>query len=152
MYLNIKKLFCFDLAHDEWNFYGQWLKNKYSSSYCPVSRATVQFLALLSSFSSYCPVSRATVQFLELLSSFLGLLSDFLELLSSFLELLSSLPELLFSFLELLSSFLALLSSGSILGILDSRSRNLHSSARNDMYGPNILEKIYGFERRIILV
>ena len=48
-----------------------------SSRYCPVPRATVQFLALLSSF-------------LALLSSFLMLLSSFLELLSSFLELLSS--------------------------------------------------------------
>ena len=61
-----------------------------SSRYCPVPRATVQFLALLSSFlallssflallsssSCYCPVPRATVQFLALLSSFLELLSS----------------------------------------------------------------------------
>ena len=34
-----------------------------SSRYCPVPRATVQFLALLSSSSCYCAVPRATVQF-----------------------------------------------------------------------------------------
>ena len=79
------------------------IRNFFPIYWAHTHHASFEFLALLSSSSRFCLISRATVQFLALLCSFLALLSSSSRS--------CPVPRAIVHFLELLCSFLALLSA-----------------------------------------